>query len=217
MEKAKLMQLEIEQKRKLPQNVKENIKTNIFHNLIAAVIILAYLAAINIMYYKFEKNIFEEGMKYFALGIIVVTVVDIELAYRKNSKKLALIGIELLLCAILSLYIPYIYLHTTAYLRNCIMVLPAVILIYYLFKSLVIFKQNQFKYQNNLSDVKEIVKDTENKSYLDEESKKTYREKMVEEEEIKKAIIKKQKIKTLEKEQSKNKKNQNAKQKKNKK
>jgi len=217
LEKAKLMQLEIEQKRKLPQNVKENIKTNIFHNLIAAVIILAYLAAINIMYYKFEKNIFEEGMKYFALGIIVVTVVDIELAYRKNSKKLALIGIELLLCAILSLYIPYIYLHTTAYLRNCIMVLPAVILIYYLFKSLVIFKQNQFKYQNNLSDVKEIVKDTENKSYLDEESKKTYREKMVEEEEIKKAIIKKQKIKTLEKEQSKNKKNQNAKQKKNKK
>ena len=217
MEKAKLMQLEIEQKRKLPQNVKENIKTNIFHNFLAALVILAYLAAINIMYYKFEKSIFEEGMKYFALGIIVITVIDIEIAYRKDSKKLALIGIELLLCAILSLYIPYIYLHTTAHLRNCVMILPVAILIYYLFKSLIIFKQKQFRYQNNLSDVKEIVKDTEKKSYLDEDSKKTYREKIAEEEEIKKAIIKKQKIKTVQKEQAQNKKTQTGKQKKKKK
>ena len=115
MEKAKLMQLEIEEKRKLPQEVKENIKTNIFHSLIAAVIILAYLAAINVLYYSFEQDVFEYYMKYFALGIIIVTVIDIELAYRKDSKKLWLIGVELLVCGILSLYIPYIYLHTTAY------------------------------------------------------------------------------------------------------
>ena len=202
MEKAKLMQLEIEEKRKLPQNVKENIKTNIFHNLIAAVIILAYLAAINVMYYSFEQNIFEHYMKYFALGIIVVTVIDIELAYRKDSKKLALIGIELLACGILSLYIPYIYLHTTAYLRNCVMILPAALLVYYAFKSIVIFKQNQFKHQNNLSDVKDLLKDDERKSYIDEQSKKSYRAKMEEEEEIRKVIIKKQKIKAAQREQA---------------
>ena len=86
MEKAKLMQLEIEEKRKLPQNVKENIKTNIFHSLIAAAIILAYLAAINVMYYTFEQKSFEYYMKFFALGIIIVTVIDIEIAYRKDSK-----------------------------------------------------------------------------------------------------------------------------------
>ena len=195
MEKAKLMQLEIEEKRKLPQNVKENIK-------IAATIILAYLAAINIMYYKFEQSVFEHYMKYFALGIILITVIDIELAYRKDSKKLALIGVELLLCGILSLYIPYIYLHTTAYLRNCVMVLPAVLIIYYIFKSIIIFKQNQFKHQNNLSDVKELLKDDERKSYLEEESKKSYRAKIQEEEEIRKVIIKKQKLRTAQKEQA---------------
>ncbi len=203
MEKAKLMQLEIEQKRKLPQNVKENIKTNIFHTLIAAVIIVAYLVAINLMYYKFEHNIFEQYMKYFALGIIIITVIDIEIAYRKDSKKLALIGVELLTCGVLSLYIPYIYLHTNAYLRNMIMILPAALLIYYAFKSYVIFKQNQFKHRNNLSDIKDLVKDDERKGYLEEDSKKTYRAKLEEEEEIRKAIIKKQKIKTVQKEQAK--------------
>ena len=199
MERAKLMQLEIEEKRKLPQNVKENIKTNIFHSLIAAAIILAYLAAINLMYYSFEQKIFEHYMKYFALGIIIITVIDIELAYRKDSKKLWLIGVELLACGILSLYIPYIYIHTTAYLRNCVMVLPAVLLIYYAFKSLIIFKQNQFKHRNNLSDVRDLLNDDERKSYLDEKSTKTYRAKMEEEEEIRKVIIKRQKLRSEQK------------------
>lgn len=202
MEKAKLMQLEIEQKRKLPKNVKENIKTNIFHTLIAALIIVAYLVAINLIYYNFEHNVFEQYMKYFALGIILITVVDIEIAYRKDSKKLALIGVELLVCGILSLYIPYIYLHTTAYLRNIIMILPAMLLLYYTFKSYIIFKQNQFKHRNNLSDIKTLLKDDERKSYLEEESKKTYRAKLKEEEEIRNAIMKKQKLKTAQKEQN---------------
>lgn len=201
MEKAKLMQLEIEEKRKLPQEVKENIKTNIFHSLIAAAIIFAYLAAINLLYYSFDQNVFEYYMKYFALGIILVTVIDIELAYRKDSKKLWLIGLELLACGILSLYIPYIYLHTTTYLRNCVMLLPVVLLIYYAFKSMVIFKQNQFKHRNNLSDVKELLNNDERKSYLDEQSTKSYRAKMEEEEEIRKVIIKRQKMRTIQKEQ----------------
>ena len=218
MEKAKLMQLEIEEKRKLPQDVKENIKTNIFHSFIAAVIILAYLAAINVMYYSFDQAIFEHYMKYFALGIIIVTVIDIEIAYRKDSKKLWLIGLELLACGILSLYIPYIYLHTTTYLRNCVMILPAVLIIYYLFKSVVIFKQNQFKHRNNLSDVKELLSNDERKSYLEEVSTKTYRAKLEEEEEIRKVIIKRQKMRSEQKEQNSqnNKNNKNNKKSKNK-
>lgn len=199
MEKAKLMQLEIEEKRKLPQTVKENIKTNIFHSLIAAAIILAYLAAINVIYYSFEQEIFEHYMKYFALGIIIITVIDIELAYRKDSKKLWLIGVELLACGILSLYIPYIYLHTTEHLRNCVMVLPAILLIYYMFKSIIIFKQNQFKHRNNLSDVKDLLNDDERKSYIEERSTKTYRAKMQEEKEIRKVIIKRQQLRSEEK------------------
>lgn len=203
MEKAKLMQLEIEKKRKLPQNIKDSISTNIFQNLIAAVIIMAYLVAINITYYKFESNIFEEYMKYFALGIILITVIDFEISYRKKSIKFIFIGVELLICGILSLYIPYIYLHTTDTLRNAIMVLPAILIIYYAFKSLLIFKQKQFQYQNNLSDVREIVKDTENTSYLEEESTKKYREKTKEEEEIRKAIIKNQSLRRNRKQKNK--------------
>ena len=114
--------------------------------------------------------------------------------YRKDSKKLALIGIELLACSRLSLYIPYIYLHTSEMFRNITMICPAILAIYYMFKSFGIYKTRKFKYQNNLSDVKEILKDTEKNSYLDEDSKKTYRENKKQEEKIKQELIEEQKI-----------------------
>jgi len=196
LEKAKLMQLEIEERRKLPKNVKDSISKTIFQDLFVAVIIMAYFCIINITYYKLESYKFEEYMKYFALGIILVTVIFFEFAYRKNSLNLGIIGIELLLCGVISLYIPYIFLHTTSALRVSIMILPATLVGYYAIKSIIIFKQNQFQYRSNLSDVKEIVKETEKNSYLDEESTKTYRAKLKEEEAIRKKIIMQQNSKS---------------------
>ena len=186
MEKAKLMQLEIEEKRKLPKNVKDEIVVKIFHTLIVAIIIIIYFLTVNLFFYNFEAKMFEECMKYYALIIIIATVTVFEIGYRKNSMKFAVIGVELLACGILSLYIPYIFLHTTKMLRLSIMILPIPIVIYYALKSFVIFKGDQIHYQSNLSDVKELVKDTEKKSYLEEDSVKSYRAKMQEEEEIRK-------------------------------
>lgn len=194
MEKARLMQLEIEEKRKLPKSVKDEIVVKIFHTLIVAIIIVLYFLTVNLFYYNFEAAQFEVFMKYYALIIIVATVVMFEVGYRKDSIKFAVIGVELLACGILSLYIPYIFLHTTKALRLSIMILPIPVLLYYLFKSLFIYKKDKFHYQNNLSDIKELVKDTEKKSYLEEESSKLYRAKMQEEEEIRKVIISEQKL-----------------------
>ena len=203
MEKAKLMQLEIEEKRKLPKKIKDNISTNIFQDLLVAIIIMSYFCIINFLYYNVENNIFEEYMKYFALAIIIFTVITFEISYRKNSIKLLIIGLELLASAILSLYIPYIFLHSTSALRISIMILPWFLVIYYAIKSFIIFKSEQFQYRNNLSDIKEIVKDTENTNYLEEESTKSYRQKVKQEKELKEKIRKEQKIKKTRKEEAK--------------
>lgn len=223
MEKAKLMQEEIEEKRKLPKDLKLEIYKNIFFNIIVAIIIVIYLCSINILFYKLVDTDFEQKMKFFALGIIIVTVVVFEIAYRKDSGKLCIIGIELFICSVVSLYIPYIYLHTNESLRVIFMILPAVLVAYYLIKGLLIYKSRKIHYQSNLSDVKEILKDTEKQSYLDEDSKKTYRENQKIEEQIKKELLEEQKIRKKHKQaaqrqnQSKQKNNKNGKKKKNKK
>ena len=88
MEKAKLMQLEIEEKRKLPKKIRDNISINIIQDLIVAIIIMIYFCIINFSYYNLENYVFEENMKYLALGIIILTVIVFEFSYRKNSIKL---------------------------------------------------------------------------------------------------------------------------------
>lgn len=80
------------------------------------------------------------------------------------------------------------------------MILPAFLIIYYAIKSFIIFKRKQFEYRNNLSDIKEIVKDTENSSYIEEESTKSYREKVEQENLFRQKVRKEQKIKKIRKE-----------------
>ena len=184
-----MVQLEIENKYRLPREVKKQITNKVFYTLVVAIILVLYFLAINITYYNFESNIFEHYLKYFALGISIVTVITFEVGYRKNSKEIAIIGVELFICGILSLYIPYIFLHTTQKLRIIFMVVPVGIVIYYFIKSFIIYKRDKTKYINDhLSDVKDLLKSDERKSYLDEDSSKTYRKKVEEENEIKKVI-----------------------------
>lgn len=193
MDKAELMQKEIENKRKLPEEIKKEIKKSIFHNVLIAVIIILYLCTINILFYKLDNSIFEQQMKFLALGMICITVTIFEIAYRKQSKRTAIIGIELLLCSIISLYIPYIYLFADVDLKMITTVLPLSIAIYYIAKAILIYKSRKIKHENNLSDVKEILQDTEKNGYLDEESSKSYRETKAQEEIEKKALLEEQK------------------------
>ena len=166
MEKAILMQLEIEEKRKLPIEVKEKIDTSVFHNFIMAIIVMLYLCSINLLFYFVSETEFISYIKILALGIIMVTVITFEI-----------IGIELLVCSIISLYIPYIYLHSSIITRTITMCVPIGFAIYYVAKAIIIYIKDEYQYRNNLSDVKEIIKDEKFDSYLDEDSKKTIKEK----------------------------------------
>ena len=193
MEKAKLMQLEIEEKRKLPISVKNVISTKIFQVLVIATIIMAYFCIVNFIYYKFDNVKFEELLKYFAIIISLCTVITFEISYRKNSIKLLIIGIELFFCGVFSLYIPYLFLHTNSAIRISAMILPSFLIIYYGIKSIVIFKTNQIEYRNSLSDVKEIV-NNKKEGYLEEKSEKSFRAKLKREKILKQQIMQEQKI-----------------------
>lgn len=195
MDKAELMQKEIENKRKLPEELKKEIKKNILHNVLIAVIIIVYLCIINVLFYKLESKVFEQQMKFVALGIIAVTVIIFEIAYRKQSKRMCIIGIELFLCSIMSLYIPYIYLSylfENVNIKMLTYALPISIAIYYILKAYLIYKSGKIKHHSNLSDVKELLKDTEKVSYLDEDSTKLYRQQKEFEEKTKKELLEEQ-------------------------
>lgn len=194
-DKINYLGIEIERRKKLPRAIRKSIHNVIFQNLIAAVIITCYFLVMNISFFVMPSDKFESFLKYIALIMIAITIVTFEIAYRKQSKKFMSFGIEFLCSGILSLYVPFIYLHTTVTLRFIVMIVPAFLVIYYVVKSFFIFKRREIIYQNeNISDVKEILKYEEDQSYIDEKGSKKYKEKIEEESKIKKVIMEEQKL-----------------------
>lgn len=175
MNKEKLMEKEIEEKRKITEDVKKKIDNEVFYNYMMAIFIMIYMFFVNFAFLNLDEHVFKYYIKVLALISITLTTVFFEMSYRKDNLRYALTGIELLSCSVIVLYIPYIYFETNAIIRGIIMLDSIYYGVYYSIKNYIIFKKEVFKYQNNLSDVKEIVKN-DDESYLEEDSKKILRE-----------------------------------------
>ena len=174
--KEVLMEKELENKRKLTKEVKENMNKMIFINLNIAIVFMLIMIGINIAYLNVSSEKFILFIKLFSILSVFSSVLTFEIAYRKESVSKMFYGIELLVFSIIIMYIPYVYLHMPQMVKQILMLAPLYFSIYYVAKSIFINRKVTRDYINNLSDVKEIVKDEENDSYLDEESTKIIKE-----------------------------------------
>lgn len=163
----------INERRKLPEEVKSKISNSIFFNILLVMFMMIITLVINIMFNKFSLAQFENIMKIVQITVCLISIAIFEYAYKKDSFKKALYGIEFVLFSIAVLYVPYMFnLNNMNFLENIIIVY----ILYYIVKSIVtaIYYKNKYL-KENMSDVKELVKD-DKKGYLDEESKKTLKE-----------------------------------------
>ena len=150
---------EITEKRKITREVEETIRQRSFYNCLVAIGVMLYINIIHVVYIYAYFEITTIALKIFAMISIFLTVGVFEFAYRKDSGKIAIVGIELLVFSVIVLYIPQIYTHKENRLCQVFMVTPIFCGIYYIAKSIFIYIKTEKAYQNNLSDVKEIVKE----------------------------------------------------------
>lgn len=150
---------EITQKRKMTYAVKEVLKKRIFYNCLIAIACMLYICVINAVYIYANQDIVNIAFKIFPMILIFLTVGIFEFSYRKENGRTAVVGIELLFFSIIVLYIPKIYQNLDK--KFCIefTFIPLFCAIYYIAKSIIIYIKTEKDYQNNLSDVKEIVKE----------------------------------------------------------
>ena len=164
----------IKQRKKLPKEIKDKISNSIFCNVLIIIFMMISTLVINLMFNRYSLSRFETVMKIVQITVCLITIVIFEYSYRKDSLKSFVYGIDFLLYSIALLYVPYMYnLNNIDFLENVI----CAFVIYYIVKSVFTLIYYRHKYlKDNISDVKEIVKE-ETKGYLDEESKKTLKEK----------------------------------------
>lgn len=174
------------QKQKMPKEVSQIIFKKIFNQLLAAICIMLYFVILNLAYVNMREERLIGDIKVFAGAFLVVGIVMLEKAYRKEIGKYVVIGIELLVLSLHTLSIMHIITLLEYDFRLYLLTSSYIFSIYYVLKSIVIYVRERRIYLRGLSDISEIVKKEEptkkeatKKVAKEEPENKTKEEKMI--------------------------------------
>ena len=148
---------QIEKANKMPKDAKREIYKNMFTNILIGIFVTLYFVALGFGFINVESVAYITDLKVFSVATLAITIVLFEYSYNKDSGKFALIGIEMLFVAIITLVLLYTYiLYQDKYLlMACIASCIAVI--YYLIKSISIYLRDKSNWKKSVSDVKELI------------------------------------------------------------
>lgn len=133
------------------------IRKKIFENLIIAIAVMLYFIVINFANLRVEENILLNGIKIASLIVLFLSIIIFEIAYHKDSGKIAIYGIEILVLSIHTLTIWNMINKINISFQKYILFSTYAFAIYYVLKAIIIYTNEKRKYVKSLSDIHEIV------------------------------------------------------------
>lgn len=147
---------ELKSKKKLPAEELKKINKRVFQNVFLAIVIMFYLDFIILGFVNIENSVFITDLKVFGMALLLVTIGIFEYAYKKDSGKHIIHGIEILLLALITILLIYVnlmwsnkFIYITAFVSYAFA-------IYYVAKSIIIYKKMKKEYF--LEEMKKIIK-----------------------------------------------------------
>ena len=128
-------------------------------NLLKAVGIICYFAVLGFASYKMNIERLMVDIQVFAGMFLVLGILTIERAYKKDSGIFAITGIELLVLSMHSLSIMHVITFFKYDLIKYLVISAGIFSLYYILKAIIIYTLDRRKALKNLSDISEIVKD----------------------------------------------------------
>ena len=135
----------------------KKVNEKVFENIIIAVAIMLYFIIINFSYYRVEQNILQTVLKIVSMVILLSSIIIFEIAYKKDSGKIAIYGIEILVLASHALSIMQVVEITKVKFTTYILISGYIFVIYYILKAAILYTIDKRKYLESLSDIKDIV------------------------------------------------------------
>ena len=149
---------EINEKRKMPKEVKESLRKEIFTNIIICACLVAYFLFLFLVSVDKTKAVRVIDLKIFSIIYLATSIILFEIAYKKDSGKIAIHGVEILLVAIMTLFLPYIIFELDSKYQKIYYFVGEYIAVYYVIKCIFIAIIRKRKYSKDVSDIKEIIK-----------------------------------------------------------
>ncbi len=198
-----------EKRKKIPKEISQEILKKIFINVLKAIGIIIYFMILNILYTKIQQDSLMRIIEIFSGLFLLGGLIQLEVAYKKDSGEIAITAIELLCLSLHTLTIMHIVTILKYDFRIYILASSYLISIYYILKSIVIYTKEKRKYLTSLSDISDIVKKDEpikkeakKRVHKSEEKQKNRTNNLKKEKEIKPKSAKRKQ--TKKKEQGKN-------------
>lgn len=147
---------EIKQNKKLPNSELEKINSRVFYNICLAVVVMFYLNFVILGYTNIENSVFITDLKVFSIALLAVSIGLFEYAYKKDSGRFAIHGIEILMLALVTMILIYVELMWSDKFIYIAAFVIYVFAIYYVAKSIIIYSKMKKEYF--LTEMKEIIK-----------------------------------------------------------
>lgn len=147
---------EIKKQKKLPKEISEKVKKKIYGNILMAITIVTYLIFIILGYTNINQVAFITDLQVFSIALIVTTIIIFEKAYKKDSGKLTINGIEVLALSILTMFLPRIYNQHKDIFVDVVGIASIAYVVYYSVKCIIIYAKTRKKIRK--SDAKKIAK-----------------------------------------------------------
>ena len=147
---------EITSKKVIPKEEQDKMNVEVFKNIAIAIVMVVFLNFIILGFINIENSVFLVDLKVFAVSILAIAIGVFEYAYKKDSGKIAIYGIETLILAFAML--AFIYLDIMCHSNFVIItvLITYTIAIYYTVKSIIIYQK--MKKQYYINSMKEIIK-----------------------------------------------------------
>ncbi len=152
------LEKEVIDKKQLPKEEEEKINKKLFENIFIADILMVFFYLLSLGSLNIETPVFLKDLKVFSMGLIVLTIILFEISYKKENANLCIHGIECLVLAIVTLFSSYIYMIQMKEFHIYSAIVAYAFAIYYVGKSIIIYKKMKKQYIASLSDINEIIK-----------------------------------------------------------
>ncbi len=149
---------EVRKEQEIPLDVKRQMNDKVFKNIIIAIFIMLFLVFVNLGYMNIKAEVLVTDLKVFSVTLSVLAILIFEKAYKKDSGKLAINGIEVLMLAILTLVSIGVLNSNNNKFPFVIAIISFLFGIYYTGKSILEYLISKKKYLKQNSDIKEIIK-----------------------------------------------------------
>ena len=147
---------EIKQNKKMAQEEQKKIGKRIFQELCMAITVMLYINFIILGFINIESSVFYTDLKVFGIGLALLAVGIFEYAYKKDSGRYCIYGIEVLILSFITVALMYIEITTQHKFIQIAVLIAFIYSVYYVGKSIILFKK--LKKQYIIDTMNEIIK-----------------------------------------------------------